>query len=221
QPPTWRAAAVTVHASSGRGEAPLDLCIDDLEGDDTDRRQITAGLLALLGVASVDGVGQAVARVTSDRAGPVDVGLVTSHEQWFSVLAGLYRTADSRVLLPVVSSYADIVLALLHEPMTPDERGRLSTVAIAAHTQSALVAYNAGQWTAAYGYVAIAQKLAEEIADPGLYAQTLGAASYLFSSALRGGRGGDPQRTRALLDQALDLAPQSEGHVCVARGMAG
>lgn len=186
------------------------------EGTPTDRRDATGALLALLASiasAPVDTLAGALGRMTGQPAGPVDADLVASHEQLFATLSGAYRTADPRTLFPVVAGYAASTLTLLDRPMTSAERRTLTTVAAAAHTEAGLVAFNAGQWPDAYRSLAVARALAEELGDPALHAQTLGAASYLYSSALRGGRGGDPGRAVELLDHALDLVPPSDGLV--------
>lgn len=186
------------------------------EGTPTDRRDATGALLALLAAvasAPVETLAGAFGRVTDQPAGPVDRELADGHERLFATLSGAYRTADPRTLFPVVSGYAASVLTLLDRPMTSAERRTLTSVAAAAHTEAGLVAFNAGQWPDAYRALAVARALAEELGDPALHAQTLGAASYLYSSALRGGRGGDPGRAVELLDHALDIIPRSDGHV--------
>jgi tetratricopeptide (TPR) repeat protein len=181
------------------------------EGTPTDRRDATGALLASVASAPVDTLAGALGCVADTPAGPVDRELVAGHERMFETLSGAYRIADPRTLFPVVSGYAASVLTLLDRPMTSAERRTLTAVAVAAYTEAGLVAFNAGQWPDAYRSVAVAKALAEDLDDPTLHAQTLGATSYLFSSALRGRQGGDPRRTVALLDQALDIAPQSDG----------
>lgn len=152
-----------------------------------------------------------VLQIKEQRNAPVDRHLVASHQEWFDAMSSAYRTADPRVLLPVVSGYADSVLTILDRPMLPSERYDMSVVTIGAHMEAGLVAFNAGRWAEAYRYLAVARALAEEIHDRGLQAQALGASSYLFSSALRGGAGGEPTRAIALLERAADLAPKSDG----------
>src|SRR5262249_6180751 len=63
----------------------------------------------------------------------------------------------------------------------------------------------------AYRYMATACSVAEGTDSKTLQAQTLGAFSYYFSSAPRGGHGGDPDRALSLLDKALTLAERADG----------
>jgi len=147
----------------------------------------------------------------ADRADRVDGTLVSGHEEVSMVLAGLYRSADPRVVLPVANAYADSVLGLLGRPMAERDRVSLNVVAVGVHAQTGLWACHAGRWASAYRHLATACDIAGAASHPSLHAQALGAFSYLFSSAPRGGQGGDPRRALALLDQALDQAASADG----------
>ncbi len=146
-----------------------------------------------------------------DRADRVDSKLVSGHEEVSMVLAGLYRSADPRAVLSVATAYADSVLGLLGRPMAERERDRLNVVVVGVHAQTGLWACHAGRWASAYRHLATACDIAAAASHPSLHAQALGAFSYLFSSAPRGGQGGEPARALALLDQALDQAASADG----------
>jgi len=147
-----------------------------------------------------------------DRADDrVDSRLVSGHEELSATLAGMYRSADPRAVLPMATAYADSVLGLLERPMADRDRARLNVVAVGVHAQTGLWACHAGRWANAYRHLATACDLAAAASHPALHAQALGAFSYLFSSAPRGGRGGNPTRTLALLDQALEEAAGADG----------
>jgi hypothetical protein len=67
------------------------------------------------------------------------------------------------------------------------------------------------RWALAYRHLAVACDVAARSGQTTLHASALGAVSYLFSSAPRGGQGGQPQRALDLLNQALRIAPRSDG----------
>jgi hypothetical protein len=113
-------------------------------------------------------------------------------------------------VLPMASVYADSVLELLSRPMTDRHRTRLYVVAVGVHAQIGLWSCHAGYGTDAYRQLTTACDLAVCAGNPVLHAQALGALSYLFSSAPRGGRGGNPKRALELLDQALDQAARGD-----------
>jgi hypothetical protein len=127
------------------------------------------------------------------------------------MLAGLYCSADPRAVLPMATAYADDVLGLLGRPMDDRDRARLNVIVVGVHAQTGLWACHAGDWAGAYRELATACDVAAAASHPTLHAQALGAFSYLFSSAPRGGQGGDPPRALALLDQALDQAAGADG----------
>jgi hypothetical protein len=175
-------------------------------------KTIGAGLAAL-GHLDTPGIFEQLTE-RADRADRVDGKLVSGHEEVSMVLAGLYRSADPRVVLPVATAYADSVLGLLGRPMTERDHTRLNLVAVGVHAQTGLWACHAGRYASAYRHLATACDIAATASHPTLYAQALGAFSYLFSSAPRGGQGGDPGRALALLDQALDQAASADGFTC-------
>jgi transcriptional regulator with XRE-family HTH domain len=185
-----------------------------VDKEDTTKRRaaiktIGAGLAALAYLDTPGIFEQLTER--ADRTDRVDGKLVSGHEEVSMVLAGLYRSADPRVVLPVATAYADSVLGLLGRPMTERDHSRLNVVAVGVHAQTGLWACHAGRWASAYRHLATACDIAATASQPSLHAQALGAFSYLFSSAPRGGQGGDPGRALALLDQALDQAVGADG----------
>lgn len=152
----------------------------------------------------------------------VDSGLVTSHEQWHAVLAAAYRTTHPQLLLPAVAGHADDLYELLGRTLTPELRTRLVAVGVHAHCEAALLAFQLGDVTSARRQVTIARDIAEEARDLRLQARALGVSSMVYSSALRGGHGGDPERAADLLDQALALERHldrcTRGWLAVCRG---
>ncbi len=183
---------------------------EDPEEDGTDRRDATKtiaiGAASLLPIGTLDVLERLAARPSR-----VDGALIAGHEEVAATLAGLYRSADPRAVLPMATAYADTVLGLLAHPMSDRHRARLGLVAVGAHAQIGLWACHAGEWANAYRHLATACDLAATTGSPSLHAQALGAFSYLFSSAPRGGRGGDPDRALALLDHAIALAGRADG----------
>ncbi len=178
----------------------------------TQRRDAIKAILAgaaSVGLAAVDGFEQLTGQPT--RADRVDSALVSGHEELAMLLAGLYCSADPRAVLPMAAAYAESVLGLLDRPMADRDRARLTVVVVGVHAQTGLWACHAGRWASAYRQLATACDVAAAAHHPALHAQALGAFSYLFSSAPRGGRGGDPSRALALLDQALGQAAGADG----------
>lgn len=180
----------------------------------TDRSQALKVILAGLagpGLAALDRMERIAYDLRPNRPDRIDSMLVAGHEDEAAALASRYRSADPRVVLPMATVYADSVLGLLARPMTDRDRARLYVVAVGVHAQTGLWACHASRWADAYRYLATACDLAACAGNPPLRAQALGAFSYLFSSAPRGGRGGDPDRALELLDQALDQAAGADG----------
>lgn len=175
----------------------------------TDRSQALKVILAGLagsGLAAIDTLERIAYDLRPNRPDRVDSMLVAAHEDEAAALASRYRNADPRIALTTATVYADSALELLARPMTDRDRDRLHVVAVGVHAQTGLWACHASRWAEAYRYLATACDLAACADNPPLHAQALGAFSYLFSSAPRGGRGGDPDRALELLDQAFDQA---------------
>jgi transcriptional regulator with XRE-family HTH domain len=186
--------------SSTRLVGTLDL--NRLTGDQT---AVAAEVLAGDGEPFDVALSALAGRVT--RIGPKQVG---AHQEMEEALAGLYRSADPLAVLPATKTYADSVLELLDQPMGERVRAKLGAVAAGVHAQVGLWACHMHRPHLAYRYLSTACELATGIGDRGLQARTRGALSYLFSSAPRGGTGGRPDRALSLLDQALDLAQDSD-----------
>ncbi|MGH3838331.1 MAG: helix-turn-helix domain-containing protein, partial [Pseudonocardiaceae bacterium] len=142
--------------------------------------------------------------------GQVDKKLVSAHQEISQVLAGLYRSADPRSVLPMITAYADELIDLLDASMSDSDRAALNTIVVGVHAQAGLWACHMHRSSVAYRYLATSREVAAATGDPSLQARSLGALSYLFSSAPRGGRGGNPQRCLDLLDEALSLARQAD-----------
>lgn len=142
--------------------------------------------------------------------GRVDKKLVSAHQEICQVLAGLYRSADPRSILPMMTAYGDELLDLLDVPMSDSDRAALNTMVVGVHAQVGLLACHMHRSSVAYRYLATSREVAAATGDPSLHARSLGALSYLFSSAPRGGRGGNPQHCLNLLDEALSLARRAD-----------
>lgn len=140
----------------------------------------------------------------------VDSKLVAAHQGTTQVLAGLYRSADPRSVLSIVMAYADQLLELLDAEMSDRDRAALDTVTVGVHAQAGLWACHLNRPALAYRYLATGREVAAASGDRSLLARALGALSYLFSSAPRGGQGGNPRYCLELLDQAIELARHSD-----------
>lgn len=179
--------------------------------DVTNRRKA----IALTGKALAATLPPAIAEAV-DRLGiggslkRVDSKLVAAHQETAQVLAGLYRSADPRSVLTIITAYADQLLDLLDAEMSDSDRAGLSTIAVGVHAQAGLWACHLNRSGLAYRYLATGREVAAANGDRLLLACSLGALSYLFSSAPRGGQGGNPQHCLALLDEAIDLARHSD-----------
>lgn len=165
-------------------------------------------LLHLVQRAGLDLAEQLTARRDLGR---VDHRLVAAHEEITEALAEWYRSVDPRAALPVTMPYADHLLSLLDETMTDRQRADLTRMVVGIHAQIGLWACHARRWSVALRYLPTASEVAAGAGDPHLRARALGALSYLFSSAPRGGHGGDSSRALELLDGALELAVHAEG----------
>lgn len=86
----------------------------------------------------------------------------------------------------------------------------LNTIAVGVHAQTGLWACHMHRPALAYRYLATSREIAAVSGDRSLRARSLGALSYLFSSAPRGGQGGNPQHCLELLDEALGLAHHAD-----------
>lgn len=174
-------------------------------------RRDAAKLLALLPMAGAGPMVDAVERIGVPHI-PVDRKLIAGHQEIAEKLAGLYRSGDPRAALPMAVSYADSLLGLLDAPMGDREYRELTQIAVGVHAQVGLWACHLSRPAMAHRHLATACDLAASTRDPALHARALGAFSYLFSSAPRGGRGGRPRRALALLDAALTRAERSDGY---------
>jgi hypothetical protein len=183
------------------------------EEDDTNRRNASKliGLELAMGTQpSLDAVDR-LARGRDQGHRRVDHKLVLGHREVAQAIAGLYRSADPRSGLPVAVAYADEVLAQLDASMSEPDRAELGSIAAGIHAQIGLWACHLHRPAMAYRYLATACHIAEQMRDPALQARTLGAFSYLFSSAPRGGHGGNARRAVRLLTNALTLASRTDG----------
>lgn len=192
-----------------RARVMADLAALLTEEDDTDRASFVRRLFS--GFAAAFLPGEALDRVTDDRWFGVDATLVAAHERLSAELAAKYRHGNPRILLPLVSAYADDVLGLLNQPMADAHRARLDAVVVGAHAQAGMTAFNAGRWAVAYRHLVVAVDVAAVSGDPALHAHALGMFGYLFSSFPRGGRGGNPVRSLALFDRAVEESAKADG----------
>lgn len=179
--------------------------------DATKRREAIAFTGKALAVALHPVFFEAIERsgVGSYR-GRADSKLVSAHQEISQVLAGLYRSADPRSVLPLMTAYADELLDLLDATMSDSDRAALNTIVVGVHAQAGLWACHMHRPSVAYRYLATSREVAAATGDPPLHARALAALSYLFSSAPRGGRGGNPQHCLDLLDEALSLARRAD-----------
>jgi hypothetical protein len=129
-------------------------------------------------------------------------------------LAGLYQGADPRLVLPPAMAYADALLEVFGRDGSGARHGEsleLLNLVVGVHAQVGLWSVHADRPGQAHRYLACAREIAESGPDRVLRARALGALSYLYSSAPRGGCGGNPQRALELLDEALTLAEHADG----------
>lgn len=121
-------------------------------------------------------------------SGRVDANLVSAHREISQTLAGLYRSADPRSTLPIMTGYANELLDLLDTPMSDGNRAALTEIAVGAHAQAGLWACHMHKPSLAYRHLATSHEVATATGDPLLHARSLGALSYLFSSRLGEGK---------------------------------
>lgn len=179
--------------------------------DATKRREAIALTGKALAVALQPAFFEAVERSgVASRRGRADSKLVSAHQEISQVLAGLYRSADPRSVLPMMTAYADELLDVLDATMSDGDRAALNTMVVGVHAQAGLWACHMHRPSVAYRYLATSREVAAATGDPSLRARALGALSYLFSSAPQGGRGGNPQHCLDLLDEALSLARRAD-----------
>ncbi len=199
--------------------APVDRSALGAEGNQRNQREEDAAkrreAITLLGTALPaalqPGALSAVERVASGpRRERVDHRLVSAHQEVAETLAGLYRSADPRAALPTAMAHADELLDLLDAPMDDAARAALNVIVVGVHAQVGLWACHMHRSSLAYRYLATGCEVAAAAHDRPLRARALGALSYLFSSAPRGGQGGNPRRSLELLDEALDLAVHAD-----------
>ncbi len=181
------------------------------EEDATKRREAIAFTGKALAAALQPAVFEAIDRLgIGSHRRQVNNKLITAHQETAQALAELYRSADPRSILPIMTAYADQVLDLLDAPMSDRDRATLNTIAVGVHAQAGLWACHMHRPALAYRYLATSREVAAASGDRSLQARSLGALSYLFSSAPRGGQGGNPRHCLKLLDEALDLAHHAE-----------
>jgi len=105
-------------------------------------------------------------------------------------------------MLPLASAYADDLLDRFDRVATAE----LAHLVVGVHAQVGLWACHANVPAQAYRYLSTACEVAAAADDRPLHARALGALSYAYSSAPRGGAGGRPYRALRLLDEALAMA---------------
>jgi transcriptional regulator with XRE-family HTH domain len=181
------------------------------EGSPSKRRQ-ALGLLwtAFAGSVAPD-VLAALERVADPTPSRVDRRLIRANEELAETLAGLYGRGDPRISLPPTIALANNLLELLGLPMSEAVRADLMALVVGVHCQVGLWACHLHRGTLALRYLATACEIGSLSGDRPLRARALGALSYLYSSAPRGGHGGQPQRALDLLDEALDPAQRVDG----------
>lgn len=209
-----RAPRTAVHPVPGRGARPaLPAAPRRVAGDVLGRREVNLAVLAG-GLVSLAGLPVGATEVLAGSAGRsrVDHGWLAAHLAVGQALAGLYRGGDPRVTLPLALSYADVLLCEWDRIGAGSERCLdLAHLVVGVHAQVGLWSVHADLPVQAHRYLATACELAAGVGDPALTARALGALSYLYSSAPRGGRGGDPRRALALLEEASGLAARADG----------
>lgn len=206
-------ARFTQFVETGTAEAMRPATPNHGVEEDTNRRNVTR-LFGLTMAAATQPAFDAIGRLAHSRGRPsqyVDHKLVLGHREIAQALTGLYRSADPRAALPVAVAYADEVLVMLDASMSDQDRTELSGIVAGIHAQIGLWACHLHRPAVAYRYLATACQVADGTSDPTLQACTLGALSYLFSSAPRGGDGGDAQRALSLLTKAMALIGRADG----------
>ncbi len=200
------------HAAASCGALGVEGAQENRREEDAAKRREAITLVGkALPAATAPGIfGTVEWVVSSHRRERVDRRLVSAHEEVAEALAGLYRSTDPRSALPTAMAYADELLNVLDAPMGDNERGALNAIVVGVHAQVGLWACHMHRSSLAYRYLATGCEVAAAAHDRPLRARALGALSYLFSSAPRGGQGGNPRRCLELLDEALDLAVHAD-----------
>lgn len=198
-------------SDSTRERFALNLLSDPAGEEDITRRREATKVLGLALTAAAASSAVPFELLASTQARQVDRQVVQGHQEVARALAGLYQSAEPRSALPLVASYADQLLPMLDAAGRESDQMELGTMAAGVHAQIGLWSCHMHQPAMAYRYLSTACHIAEGLADFALQARTLGAFSYLFSSAPRGGHGGDPHRAISLLDRALLLASRADG----------
>jgi len=177
------------------------------QGDVTNRREAIALTGKAMAATLHPVIGEAVDQLGIGKSKRrFDSKLVAAHQETTQMLAGLYRSADPRSVLPFMTAYAEELLDLLDLELSDNDRALLSTIVVGVHAQAGLWACHMNRSALAYRYLATGREVAAASGDRSLLARALGALSYLFSSAPRGGQGGNPQHCLQLLDEAIGLA---------------
>jgi transcriptional regulator with XRE-family HTH domain len=186
----------------------LNSVADRSMGDETNRRSaialVTRGLGAAAGMSIFD-----VGFPAPSRGHRIDSRLMASYVEAADALAGLYRTVDSRVILPAATRFADELLELYDGRADTAPIGLVDLV-VNVHCQVGLWACHAHLTALARRYLATACDLAATAGTPVVWARALGALSYLHSSAPHGGDGGNPGRALEILDHAHTLAMSAD-----------
>jgi len=184
----------------------------DWNGDNANRAQFFKLAGASLGAAAAQLPLDVLERIAAQmgRADRVDHRLVTSYDAVADALASQHRGCRPDVLLDQVADHADGVLGLLGRHMASPQRRRLDVVAVESRVQAGMLAFLAGDRTAALRHFALAQKVADDAGDGTLRAWAWGASSVLCSPIPTGGVGGDPDRAVKLLRRAVEHARRSD-----------
>ncbi len=205
-------AAAQLHNALSVGGAPTDLA-DVLAAlvnrlvteEDATNRRTAATLIATL----LAGAGQSTTALAgwlnSTRTPRPTRGQLAAHVEMGELLAGMYRSTSPQAALPLIAAYADDLLGTYGNA----DSAEVANLIVSMHAQVGLWACHADQPALAYRYLATACEIAST-QDRLLHARALGALSYLYSSAPRGGLGGNPRRALRLLDEALDISTRAD-----------
>ncbi|MBN1173423.1 MAG: hypothetical protein JXA67_14725 [Micromonosporaceae bacterium] len=208
-------ALPTVEDLAGRDgmDEPFSTETGRLESCTPDRRQVVKLIAALVAAAALTPAESDAVSVFGDANRRVidDPAVLAGHETIADRLAGMYRSADPLRLLPLATEYADRLAQHLDaDLMTEATAARLVPIVVGVHAQIGLWSCHADRLWLARRYLSIAHEVAMAAEGATLQAQAMGALSYLHSSAPRGGTGGNPHRTLALLDTALATATMAD-----------
>ncbi|RAY13481.1 hypothetical protein DPM19_20720 [Actinomadura craniellae] len=175
------------------------------EGSSSKRRQALGLFWTAFAHAATPDALEALERVAgSGIPARVDRRLIRASEELAETLAGLYRGGDPRISMPPTIALANNLLQLIDLPMSDSVRADLTSLIVGVHCQVGLWACHMHRSTLALRYLSTACEIGSLSGERPLRARALGALSYLYSSAPRGGQGGRPRRALALLDEALD-----------------